>query len=90
MKEAAFEDFVPKIFYHVFRKCPQEWRLRTHTVDDYDLTYANLFLFIFEPLNHTYHERFYVYGILAKGSFSVTPRLHKNGAARKNGQPHIS
>jgi AraC-like DNA-binding protein len=40
MKETAFEDFVPKIFYHVFRKCPQEWRLRTHTVDDYDLTYV--------------------------------------------------
>jgi AraC-like DNA-binding protein len=40
MKEMAFEDFVPKIFYHVFRKCSQEWRLRNHTVDDYDLTYV--------------------------------------------------
>jgi AraC-like DNA-binding protein len=40
MKETAFEDFVPKIFYHVFRKCSPEWRLRLHTVDDYDLTYV--------------------------------------------------
>jgi AraC-like DNA-binding protein len=40
MAETAFEDFVPKIFYHVFRKCSQEWRLRRHTVDDYDLTYV--------------------------------------------------
>jgi AraC-like DNA-binding protein len=40
MKETAFDDFVPKIFYHVYRKCPPEWRLRPHLVDDYDITYV--------------------------------------------------
>ena len=39
-KQARFEDFVPKIFYLVFRKCPPDWRLRPHFVDDYDMTYV--------------------------------------------------
>jgi AraC-like DNA-binding protein len=39
MKEAANDDFVPKIFYNVFRKCGPDWRLRPHFVDDYDITY---------------------------------------------------
>jgi AraC-like DNA-binding protein len=39
MAEAAFEDFIPKINYYVFRKCPQGWRLRPHFVDNYDITY---------------------------------------------------
>jgi AraC-like DNA-binding protein len=40
MKESNFDDFVPQIFYHVFRRCPPEWRLRPHIVDDYDITYV--------------------------------------------------
>jgi len=33
------DDFVPKIFYNVFRKCNPDWRLRPHFVDRYDITY---------------------------------------------------
>jgi AraC-like DNA-binding protein len=39
MKEVLFDDFVPKINYHVFRKCNPDWRLRPHFVDDNDITY---------------------------------------------------
>jgi len=39
MKETANYDFVPKIFYNVFRKCTPDWRLRPHFVDHYDITY---------------------------------------------------
>ena len=39
MKEPDFDDFVPSIFYHVFRKCTPEWRLRPHLVDNCDITY---------------------------------------------------
>jgi AraC-like DNA-binding protein len=33
------DDFVPKIYYNVFRKCNPDWRLRPHFVDRYDITY---------------------------------------------------
>ncbi|MDR0312177.1 MAG: AraC family transcriptional regulator [Treponema sp.] len=39
MKKILFDDFVPKIFYLVFRKCPPDWRVRPHFVDDNDITY---------------------------------------------------
>jgi len=39
MKEKVSDDFVPKIFYSVFRKCQPKWRLRPHFVDHYDITY---------------------------------------------------
>ena len=39
MDESLFEDFMPRIFYLVFRKCPPDWRLKPHFVDDYDMTY---------------------------------------------------
>lgn len=39
MNKTPFEDFVPQIFYLVFRKCPPDWRLRPHFVDNYDMTY---------------------------------------------------
>jgi AraC-like DNA-binding protein len=39
MNETRFEDFIPVIYYLVFRKCAPNWRLRPHLVDDYDLTY---------------------------------------------------
>lgn len=34
------DDFIPKINYHVFRKCTLDWRLRSHYVDDTDMTYV--------------------------------------------------
>ncbi|MDR2478623.1 MAG: AraC family transcriptional regulator [Treponema sp.] len=40
MKQAQSENFVPQIFYLVFRKCPPDWRLKPHFVDDYDMTYV--------------------------------------------------
>ncbi|MCL2139413.1 MAG: AraC family transcriptional regulator [Treponema sp.] len=39
MKEQISDDFVPKIDYHVFRKCTPDWRLHPHFVNGYDLTY---------------------------------------------------
>jgi len=39
MKKNANDDFVPKIFYNVFRKCTPDWRLRPHSVDRNDITY---------------------------------------------------
>jgi AraC-like DNA-binding protein len=39
MKETVNDDFVPKIFYNVFRKCGRDWRLRPHIVDNNDITY---------------------------------------------------
>ena len=39
MKEAIFDDYVPKIFYHVFRKCRPDWYVRPHLVDNNDITY---------------------------------------------------
>jgi AraC-like DNA-binding protein len=39
MKKILFDDFVPKIFSQVFRKCPPDWRVRHHFVDDNDITY---------------------------------------------------
>ena len=40
MNEDLFNDFVPKINYHVFRKCGLDWRLRPHLVDFIDITYV--------------------------------------------------
>jgi AraC-like DNA-binding protein len=40
MKETLFDEFVPKIDYHVFRKCNLNWQLHPHFVDRYDLTYV--------------------------------------------------
>jgi hypothetical protein len=39
MKETANDDFVPKIFYCVLRKCSPHWRIQPHSVDRYDITY---------------------------------------------------
>jgi AraC-like DNA-binding protein len=39
MKGTANDDFVPKIYYNVFRKCSPDWRLRPHSVDRFDMTY---------------------------------------------------
>jgi len=39
VKETINDDFVPKIFYNVFRKCGPDWQLRPHFVDRYDITY---------------------------------------------------
>lgn len=39
MKTTVFDDFVPNINYHVFRKCSPDWRLRPWQVRDYDITY---------------------------------------------------
>jgi AraC-like DNA-binding protein len=40
MKETLFDEFVPKIDYHVFRKCNPNWRLRPHFVERNDLTFV--------------------------------------------------
>jgi AraC-like DNA-binding protein len=40
MKETPFDEFVPKIDYHVFRKCNPNWHLRPHFVERNDLTYV--------------------------------------------------
>ena len=39
MKEKFFDDFVPTIAYHVFRKCNPGWQIRQYPVNDYDITY---------------------------------------------------
>jgi AraC-like DNA-binding protein len=39
MKEKAGDDFVPEIYYQVFRKCTLDWHIRPHFVDDIDITY---------------------------------------------------
>ncbi|MDR2702472.1 MAG: AraC family transcriptional regulator [Spirochaetaceae bacterium] len=40
MKEMnTTEDYVPKIFYNVFRKCQPEWWLRPHFVEHNEITY---------------------------------------------------
>jgi len=39
MKKITSEDFVPRIFYCVFRKCQPKWQLRRHFVDHCDITY---------------------------------------------------
>jgi len=39
MTETIFDDFVPRIVYHVFRKCSPDWQIRNHHVGDHDLTY---------------------------------------------------
>jgi len=39
MKATANDEFVPKIYYSVFRKCSPDWRLRPHSVDRNDITY---------------------------------------------------
>ena len=39
MKKTINDDFVPKISYHVYRKCRPDWRLSPHLVDNNDLTY---------------------------------------------------
>jgi AraC-like DNA-binding protein len=39
MRELLTDDFVPKIAYHVFRKCNPDWQIRDHYVTDHDLTY---------------------------------------------------
>ena len=33
------DDFIPKIAYHVFRKCNPDWQIRDYYVTDHDLTY---------------------------------------------------
>ena len=39
MKEPIFEDFIPRIFYHVFRRCNPGWRVHPHFVEGYEITY---------------------------------------------------
>jgi len=39
MKETILDEFIPKIIYHVFRKCNPDWNIRNHYVTDHDLTY---------------------------------------------------
>jgi AraC-like DNA-binding protein len=39
MKKRQFDDFVPLINYHVLRKCNPDWHLRSHFVDNNDITY---------------------------------------------------
>jgi len=40
MAKEQFNNFVPVIIYHVFRKCSPDWQLRSHYVNDYDITYV--------------------------------------------------
>jgi hypothetical protein len=35
----VFDDFVPKITDHVFRKRSPEWHILPHVIEDYDITY---------------------------------------------------
>ena len=39
MKKTVFEDFVPDITDHVFRKCGQDWHIPLNTINDYNLVY---------------------------------------------------
>jgi AraC-like DNA-binding protein len=39
MKEMSNDDYVPRIFYNVFRKCKPEWRLHPHFVEHNEITY---------------------------------------------------
>ena len=39
MKQTINDDYVPRIYYSVFRKCRPEWQLRPHCVDRHDITY---------------------------------------------------
>jgi len=40
MKDSLFDDFVPRITYHVFRKCNPGWHIKPHTVSDFAITYV--------------------------------------------------
>jgi YesN/AraC family two-component response regulator len=40
MDKRVWDDFVPHISYHIFRKCTPDWRIWQTQVDDYDLTYV--------------------------------------------------
>ena len=40
MKKAVFDDFVPDITGHAFRKCGPGWHLLLNTINDYNLVYV--------------------------------------------------
>ena len=40
MKKTVFDDFIPEITDHVFRKCGPDWRSPLNTVNDYNLVYV--------------------------------------------------
>jgi len=40
MKKTVFEDFVPEITDHVFRKCGPDWHIPLNTTNDYNLIYV--------------------------------------------------
>ena len=40
MKDARFDDFVPHIACHVYRKCNPDWHIQRYTASDFDITYV--------------------------------------------------
>jgi len=40
MKKTIFDDFVPEITAHIFRKCGSDWYIPLNTVNDYNLIYV--------------------------------------------------
>jgi glyoxylate utilization-related uncharacterized protein len=40
MKKIVFDDFIPEITDHVFRKCGPDWHSPLNTINDYNLVYA--------------------------------------------------
>jgi uncharacterized cupin superfamily protein len=39
MTKTVFDDFVPDITGHIFRKCSPDWHIPLNTINDYNIIY---------------------------------------------------
>jgi AraC-like DNA-binding protein len=55
MKKNIFDDFVPEITHHIFRKCSPDWFVPLNTVNDFNLIYVIKGNAVYK-INGTIHE----------------------------------